>query len=167
MTEVFLKIDFRDRPEPCRFVNDVLQRREGRQDLFWGEPVKRTHREIVVGTFPDSKLNFEIFKGIEAVRSVKLLVVFAVTALYFSVVSGCVRADEFVADAKMQKLFLKEGEAVGFGIVQPIGKLRTVVRLNAFNGKGEFFHYMPEKEGRGIGTVFGEGFQVTEAAILI
>lgn len=41
---------------PCRYVNNVLQRREARQDLFRGEPVGGTHRKIVVIALPECKL---------------------------------------------------------------------------------------------------------------
>ena len=50
-----------------------------------GEPVERTHGEIVVSPFTDSKLGFEIIKAIETVRSIEFFVIFTVAALHFAV----------------------------------------------------------------------------------
>ena len=77
----------------CRFVNDVLHIWESEQDLFGREPVKRTHREIVILALASGKLLFEVIKGVELVYSIKLFIVFAMTAFYFAVVLGCVRLD--------------------------------------------------------------------------
>ena len=63
-------------------------------------------------------------------RSVEFLIVFAVTALHFAVVAGCVRPDEFVPDTEFRKDFLKECRTVGFGTVELVGIIRTVVGLN-------------------------------------
>ena len=52
----------------CRFVTDVLQRRERRsegiQGLFVGLPVERSHGEMIVSALTDSELFFEIIKGL-------------------------------------------------------------------------------------------------------
>lgn len=40
---------------------------ERKKDLFWGTPIKRTHREIVVLTLANSELLLEIVKGKELV----------------------------------------------------------------------------------------------------
>ena len=69
--------------------------------MFWRLPVKRTHREIVIGSFPYGKLLFEIFKGIESVRSVKLFIVFAVTAFHLAIMPGSIWANELMPDAKL------------------------------------------------------------------
>ena len=44
------------------------------------------------------ELLFEVIKGVELVYSIKLFIVFAMTAFYFAVVLGCVRLDSFVTD---------------------------------------------------------------------
>ena len=79
---------------------------------------------------PEGKLRREVGEREEPVRSVEFLIVFAVTALHFAVVVGCVRPDEFVPDTEFRKDFLKECRTVGFGTVEPVGKFRTVVGLN-------------------------------------
>ena len=69
--------------------------------MFWRFPVKRTHREIVIGSFPHGKLLFEILKRIESVRSVKFFIVFAMTAFYLTIMPGGIWADELMPDAKL------------------------------------------------------------------
>ena len=69
----------------CRFVNDALHIRESEKNLFRRTPVKRSHRKIIVLTLANSKLFSEIIKGIELMRSIKIFVIFSVTAFYLTV----------------------------------------------------------------------------------
>ena len=100
-------------------------------------------------------------------RSVEILIVFAVTALNFAVVAGRIRADEFVLDTEFGKSLLKECGTIGFGIVQPVGKLRTVVGLDTLNGIREFLNNMAKEDVGRIGAVFLKGLEIAEAGILI
>ena len=84
----------------CRFVNEVLQKGERVQDLFRRAPVERTHREIVMCPFSYGELLFEVLKRIEAMQSVELFVVLAVTALHFTVVPWGIWPYHFVTDAQ-------------------------------------------------------------------
>lgn len=118
-------------------------------------------------TLPDSELSREIIEREELVRSVKFLVVFAVTALNFTVVPWRIRPDKFVADTELGKCFLKERGTVGFGLVQPVGEFRTVVGLDTRNGIGESFHNMAKKNAGRIGVVFLKGLEIAETGILI
>ena len=68
----------------------MLHMREGRNDLIGRMPIKRTHREIVVFVLPNGELLFEILKGKELMRGVKIFVIFAVAALNLSIVTRCV-----------------------------------------------------------------------------
>lgn len=74
-------------PTKCRLVNDMLQIRERKKEVFRREPVKRAHGEIVVLTLTKSKLPFEVIKGIKFMGSIKFFVVLSVTAFHFSIVS--------------------------------------------------------------------------------
>lgn len=56
--------------------------------------------KIVVSSFLYGKLLFKIFKGIELVRSIKLLIVFAATAFYLAIMPGSVWANELMPDPK-------------------------------------------------------------------
>ena len=44
----------------CRFVNDVLHRREREQGLFRRAPVEWSHREVVILTLSFFQLRFEV-----------------------------------------------------------------------------------------------------------
>lgn len=102
--------------------------------------VGRTHRKIIVIALPDGELRRTVSEREELVRSIELLVVFAVTALNFAVVAGCIRADESVPDTELGKGLLKECKTVGLRTVEPVEKLRTVVGLDTLNSIGEFLH---------------------------
>ena len=116
---------------------------------------------------PEGKLRREVGEREEPVRSVEFLIVFAVTAFNLAVVAGSVRPYEFVLDTEFGKGFLKERRTVRFGIVQPVGELRTVVGLDTLNGIGEFLNNMAKEEAGRIGAVFLKGFEIAEAGILI
>lgn len=51
--------------------------------------------------------------------------------------------------------------------IKPIGEFKAVVGLNALNGIGELFRYMPKEDGGGIGAVFLKSLQITESAVLV
>ena len=53
--------------EQCRFVNDVLHIGKRGKDLLGRFPVEWSHREMIVGTLPDSQLFLEVLEGIELV----------------------------------------------------------------------------------------------------
>lgn len=109
---------------------------------------------------PEGKLRREVGEREEPVRSVEFLIVFAVTAFNLAVVAGSVRPYEFVLDTEFGKGFLKERRTVRFGIVQPVGELRTVVGLDTLNGIGEFLNNMAKEEAGRIGAVFLKGFEI-------
>ena len=85
----------------------MLHIRERGKDLSRGKPVEGTHGEKIVLSVPDSKLLLEILEGIEAVRSVEILVVLAVAAFNFTVVSGSIGADQLVTNTQLLQCFLK------------------------------------------------------------
>ena len=86
----------------------MLQIRESKKGLLGREPVKRTHREIVVLPLSDSKLFGKVIEGIKLVRSIKHLVVFSMTTLYLAVVSGRERTDQLVFDSEFFQRFLEK-----------------------------------------------------------
>ena len=53
-------------------------------------PLVKSRIENCYTLFPYGKLRFEILKRIDAVRSIKFLIVFAVTAFCFPIMPGCV-----------------------------------------------------------------------------
>ena len=73
------------------------------------------------------------------VGGIELFVIFAVAALDFAIVPGCIWADEFVTDAKTLKFQFKERRLVTSFWKQTVGKFGAVVGLDTFNGKGKSF----------------------------
>ena len=132
----------------CRFVNDVLHRRKSAQGLFWRAPVKGSHREIVVLSLPLCKLSLEILKRIEGMRRIKLLVVLAVAALYFSIVSGGKWLNKFVLDSQVIKGFLKQSLLPGAVRIKTIGKFKSVVSLDTLNGIRKCLDYVLDEFSR-------------------
>ena len=82
----------------------------------------------------------EVVKGKELVVSIEVFIVFAVAALDLAVVSGSERLNAFVLNTKPIQGYFKERFLVGALRVEPVGKLRAVVRLDAFDGIREAFH---------------------------
>ena len=93
----------------CRFVNDVLHSGERKKDGIGRLPVERAHGEIVVLSLPNSKLLFEVCKGIKTAARIETLLVLAVAALYLAIVSRGVRPDELMTDAKLLRGRLEQG----------------------------------------------------------
>ena len=130
----------------CRFVKDVLHKRERGKDLFGRAPGEWSHRKIVVGAFSDSKLSLEIRKAVKAMRGIEFLVVFTVAAFYFSVMTRSVRTDQLVPDAEfIQSGFKDRRRGVSFG-QKFFRELWSIVRLDALNEEGEFFCNMADKQ---------------------
>lgn len=109
----------------------------------------------------------EVSEREELVRSVEILIVFAVAALNLAVVARRIRADELMPDTELGKSLLKECRTVGFGAVQPVGELGTVVGLDTFNGVREFRNNMTKEYAGRVGAVFLKGFEIAETGKLI
>ena len=72
------------------------------------EPVKGTHREIIILSAPDSKLLLVVVEGKELVAGIEILIIFAVAALDLSVMPGSKRLNAFVLDTKLIQRYFKE-----------------------------------------------------------
>ena len=120
----------------------VGKRRKG---LLRRDPVERTHREIVVFSVPYGKLVLVVIEGIEFVQGVKILIIFSVASLDLAIMSGSIRFDQFMLDAKLLQRFFKESFPVGTQSSEPVCELRSVVRLNTFNGIRETLYAMPDE----------------------
>ena len=67
-------------------------------------------------------------------------------------------------DLSLFERALKERKIVRCRTAEAFGELKTVVGLNAFDGKAEpfkVFKHMNEKLRRGIGAVLFKGFKIT------
>ena len=70
------------------------------QHLRRSLPSKRTHGEVVViPVVIYLQLSAEVLKGIKGMGGIEAFVVLPVAALYLSVMPGCVRLYQLVADA--------------------------------------------------------------------
>lgn len=99
--------------------------------------------------------------------SIELFVILAVAALHFSIVSGRIWPDEFVADTKALKFFFKKRRFITPLWEQSVGEFGAVVRLDALDGKRELFDHMAEENGGRVGAVFLERLYVAKAAEFI
>lgn len=101
-------------------------------ELIRRKPVKRFHRKVVGAADMNSKLFLEVFQREEGMTGIKTLLILAVAALDLTIVPRRVGADQLVADAKLGSGLFKERRQIAFAIGKTIGKLETVVRLDAF-----------------------------------
>ena len=100
-------------------------------------------------------------------RSIKLFVIFTVTALHLAIVAWGIRTDELVANAKLFQLQLKKRGFVGGFRQEAVSKLGAVVCLDTFNEIWEFFHDMAQEDSRGIGAVFLKSLDIPKPAVLV
>ena len=63
---------------------------------------------MIVLSAVNSKLVFEIGKGIEFMRSIEIFVIFAVRTLDLAIMPRCKRLNELVPDAELFQLLLKQ-----------------------------------------------------------
>lgn len=98
---------------------------------------------------------------------IKLLIILSMAAFDLAVVAGCVRPDQLMLDAEDGKLLLKESGTVRTFGQETVGKLGTVVRLDAFDGIGKPFDNVAQKDSGRIGIMFLEGFHIAEAAVFV
>lgn len=79
----------------------------------------------------------EVIKGEKLVGSIELLVVLAVAAFNFTVMSGSKGTNELVANAQLSQGFLKQRGFLGPNGAKTIGKFWAVIGLNTLNGIGK------------------------------
>ena len=156
------------RPSRCR-------RRVGLSNILDGElerrkPFKRPHREVVGAAVVDSKLLCEVIQGKESVRRIEALLILAVAALHFAVVTRCIGANQLVADTQLGGSRLKESGSVLFAGKETVGELNAVVGLNALHSDtpagvplGQLF----QEVGGGIGGLLRVGSQEAQACELV
>ena len=73
-----------------------------------------------------SKLFFKISQGEERVARIEAFVIFSVTALHLAVMSGSIRADEFMLNTKLGGCFLKKGLNIPFAVGKTVGKSKPL-----------------------------------------
>lgn len=110
----------------------------------------------------------EILKRIKCMSGIKSLVIFTMTALYLSIMSGCKGADQFMPDTQLLQANLKQGRFIRPTIRrETLCELLSIICLYAFNGEWENFYQVFQKDLGGIGTVFLKSLHKTPAGVLI
>lgn len=56
---------------------------------------------MIVSSFSDSKLSFEVLERKETMGSIEFLIVLAMASLYFSIVPWCVELNQLVTNIKL------------------------------------------------------------------
>ena len=76
--------------------------------------MKRPHRKVVGTPVVAGKLFCKVIQGKEDMGGIETFLVFSVTALHFTIMSGRVRANELVPNAEALRRRLKQGRDILF-----------------------------------------------------
>ena len=76
-----------------------------------------------------SQLSIEIGKRVEA------MLILTVAALYLAIVTGRIGTNQLVLNVKLCSGLLKERDQFTVGLSKAVGKLKSVVSLDTFDGK--------------------------------
>ena len=117
-----------------------------------------------------SKLYAEIGKREETMCVVETLLVFAMAALYFAVVSWSVGTDQLVPDSKPRSGQFKTSESVFPAGREAVGKLKSVVCLHTLyphTAALELGHHFLQEIGGRIGALFWICSQIAQPCILV
>ena len=82
-----------------------------------------------------SELVGEVLERIERATRIESLLIFAVTAFYFAVVSWCIRPDELMAYTQFRQCGFKQSRFVLQRAIKTISELRAVVGLDALEDR--------------------------------
>ena len=113
----------------------------------------------------DGKLFCEIIQRIKAVAGIKTLLILAMAALYLTVMSRRIGANQFMPDAQLSGGKLKQSGQIPSAGAETIGKFKAIVRLDAFHPDTSAsvpLEQLFQKVGGGIGRPFGIGSQKTQ-----
>ena len=94
--------------------------------------MKRPHGQVVGTAIVDGKLLCEIVQRIEGMAGIEAFLVLAMAALDFAVMARGIRTNELMPNAQLGSCLLKQCWQITFAAGEAIGKLGTVVCLNAF-----------------------------------
>lgn len=97
------------------------------------EPAERSHGQVVRTAVMDGKLFLEVRRGIKRVAGIETFLILAVTALDLTVMPSGIRPNELMSDAQLVSRFFKQGRQIAVTVRKTVGKLKTVVRLNALH----------------------------------
>ena len=104
-----------------------------------------------------SELSIEVGKRVETMGVVEATLILTVAALYFAIVTGRIGTNQLVPNAQLCSGFLKERDQFTVGLSKAVGKLKSVVSLDTFDGKAVPFEEsicFLQKVRRGVGALF-------------
>ena len=117
-----------------------------------------------------SELSIEVGKRVEAMGVVEATLILTVAALYFAIVTGRIGTNQLVPNAQLCSGFLKERDQFTVGLSKAVGKLKSVVSLDTFDGKAVPFEEsicFLQKVRRGVGALFIVSSQVPQPRKLV
>lgn len=117
-----------------------------------------------------SELSIEVGKRVETMGVVEATLILTVAALYFAIVTGRIGTNQLVSNAQLCSGFLKERDQFTVGLSKAVGKLKSVVSLDTFDGKAVPFEESIcffQKVGRGIGALFLVSRQISQSGKLV
>ena len=109
-------------------LSNILDGELGRR-----KPFKRPHREVVGAAVVDGKLLCEVIQGKESVRRIEALLILAVAALHFAVVTRRIGPDELVADTQLCGGGLKQSREIPLAVGKTVGELKSIVSLDTLH----------------------------------
>ena len=95
--------------------------------------MERSHGEVVRAAVMDSELLCKVVQRIERMAGIEALLILAVAALHFAVVPRRIRTDQLMPDTQFGSSFFKQRRQIALAVGKPVGKLKTIVRLDTFH----------------------------------
>ena len=138
------------------------------KELGRRKPVERPHRQVVGAAIMNGKLFLKVRQREERPDRIKAFLIFPVAAFHLAIVSGCVRANQFMLNPQLGGGFFKKGLDIALTAGKTVGKLKTIVSLDTFHmdaPAGIPLHQPFQKVGRGIGGLLRIGGQEAECAL--
>ena len=117
-----------------------------------------------------SELSIEVGKRVETMGVVEATLILTVAALYFAIVTGRIGTNQLVPNAQLCSSLLKERDQFTVGLSKAVGKLKSVVSLDTFDGKSVPFEEsicFLQKVRRGVGALFIVSSQVPQPRKLV
>ena len=112
-----------------------------------------------------SQLSVEVGKRVEAIGIVEAMLILTVAALYLAIVTGRIGTNQLVPNAQLCGGFLKERDQFTVGLSKAVGKLKSVVSLDTFDGEAVPFEEsicFLQKVRRGVGALIFVSSQVPQ-----
>lgn len=122
---------------------------------------------MIVGTLTNGQLLPKVFERVKTVGGIEFLVVFSVAALHLSIVTRCIRFDQFVLDSEACKGVLEQGWFWIPAVCKAIGKLKSIVCLDALDRIRKPFYAVLNKHRGRVCAVFRKGFQIAKTTVFI